>query len=279
VHGSLARRPRLTLLALLALAFTLLVGENARADPKPDTPRERAARAYDDGVRAFERAEYAAAAERFLEADAAVPSTDALANAVSAAQRSGDRALLERAAKRAILREPEDPELARTARRMLAEGAASSAAATRTTAPEATSATPSAGAGTSTTARSAAPATAPHDAASTRQRDAVDGDRTWPRAIFYAGAAGTAVLTGVTIWSGLDALSARNETTGRRTQNDSVVARARRTDVLLAGTIVLAAATAYVGFARIDWSAEREPVALGGLLSAEGAVVTAQGAW
>jgi hypothetical protein len=268
----------LTLPALLALAFVLVAGEHARADPKPDTPRERAARAYDDGVRAFERAEYAAAAERFLEADAAVPSTDALANAVSAAQRSGDRALLERAAKRAILREPEDPELARTARRMLAESAASPAAAARTPAPDGVPATPAAGAGTSTTPGSAATATAPPDASSPR-RDAVEADRSWPRGIFYAGVAGTAVLTGVTIWSGIDALEARGDLTGRQTQNDSVVARARRTDLLLAGTIVLAAATAYVGFARIDWSGEREPVALGGLLSAQGAVVTARGSW
>jgi NADPH-dependent curcumin reductase CurA len=96
--------------------------------------------------------------------------------------------------------------------------------------------------------------------------------------LFYAGAAGTALLGGLAIWSGIDTLDARGRLPGKTEEaNDSVRARALRTDALLAGTLVLAAATTYVGLAQISWGQASEPVALGGALGSQGAVVTARG--
>jgi hypothetical protein len=229
-------------------------------------------------VGAFERGDYALATQRFLEADAIVPSSDALSNALSAAERAHDSALLERAAARAIARESREPELARTARRLLAESKAATA-----TQPGAPAPTSGELATSGATATQPQPESAPADnrAAAPVEDKAhpAEGERAWSPAVFYAGAAGTAVLLGVTIWSGLDALSARDRLPGTNEDNDSVRARAHRTDAFLAGTIVLAAATTYVGLARVKWGAKSESVALGGAFDAQGAALHAWGNW
>jgi hypothetical protein len=107
---------------MLAVAL-VLCSRVSRADPSPtQTARiEPAAAAYDTGVKAFEKSDFALAARQFLRADELVPSTDALYNALLAAQRAKDDALVATAAERAIGRETSAPELAKRARKSLAE--------------------------------------------------------------------------------------------------------------------------------------------------------------
>ena len=84
-------------------------------------------------------------------------------------------------------------------------------------------------------------------------------------AVFYAGAGITLVLAGVTTWSGLDTLRARDELPNEPTQAqiDGVESRIQRTDLLLAGSILVGAATAYAGLALVDWrGGERAAVRL-----------------
>jgi hypothetical protein len=264
----------------LALACTVAAG-SAHAEPNANAERKGAARAYDEGVTAFERGNYAVAAARFLEADAIVPSSDALANALSAAERAHDGALLERAATRAIAREAQEPELARTARRLLAESKASTANKPTGTEPSTPMTAEAATSGATTTKPPAenAPASNRDVAPSDEKAHASERERAWPPTVFYAGAAGTAVLLGVTIWSGLDALAARDRLAGTKAGNDSVFARAHRTDALIAGTIVLAAATTYVGLAQVKWGAKSESVALGAGVEAQGAALRVWGNW
>ncbi len=259
--------------------FALLTSRVAFAEPKSEGDRERAAHAYDEGVSAYERAEYRLAAERFLEADALVASADAVANALSAAQKVGDPALLERTAERAVAREKEDAELAKTGRRLLAESKASRASQPSMKQPSAETPRPPANAKRETVPIAAPAAVVRSDVPESADRRRAR-EKPWPPALFYAGAAGTAVLGSLTIWSGIDTLDARERLPGTSEEdNDSVRARALRTDALLAGTLVLAAATTYVGLAKIRWGQDSEPVALGGALGAQGAVVTARGRW
>lgn len=73
-------------------------------------------------------------------------------------------------------------------------------------------------------------------------------------AVFYAGAAGTAVLVGLTIWSGVDTLSAKSAAEAD-TSNDwgHVKSLALRTDVFLGSAIVLGAATGAAALWLVDW--------------------------
>ena len=94
---------------------------------------------------------------------------------------------------------------------------------------------------------------------------------------FYVGAGVTAVLLGATIWSGVDTLSANANLNDPAPQNDidDVKGRILRTDLLLAGTVVAAAATGYIGLVVVDWDGYRTdaavlPVPGGGLLTARG---------
>ena len=82
--------------------------------------------------------------------------------------------------------------------------------------------------------------------------------RPLPPLVFYAGAGVTAVLIGVTTWSGLNTLAARDDLPERptRDQIDDVEARITRTDVLLATTVLVGAATGYAGIALVNWNAE-----------------------
>jgi hypothetical protein len=126
------------------------------------------------------------------------------------------------------------------------------------------------------------PSSAPSAATTaSRRAEAPRGERpTKPLspAVFYVGAGVTVVLAGLTTWSGLDALSANRALPARPTQNESddVHARMHRTDALLAGAIVVGAATAYAGIELVDWGGGRHasamlaPVRGGGILSAAG---------
>jgi len=79
--------------------------------------------------------------------------------------------------------------------------------------------------------------------------------RPLPPLAFYAGAGVTVVLIGVTTWSGLNTLAARDDLPERPTQTDidGVESKITRTDVLLAATTLVGVATAYAGLALVDW--------------------------
>jgi hypothetical protein len=97
--------------------------------------------------------------------------------------------------------------------------------------------------------------------------------------VFYVGLGTTVVLAGVTTWSGIDALNAKSDLPNPSTKarNDDVSGRARRTDWLLGGTLVVAAATAAVGFVWVDWGpGERSAITLSPVTG--GAVVGLVGA-
>jgi hypothetical protein len=94
-------------------------------------------------------------------------------------------------------------------------------------------------------------------------------------AVFYAGAAGTAVLVGLTIWSGVDTLSAKSAVEADPSKDWGHVQHlALRTDVFLASAVVLGAATGAAGIWLVDWGS-------GGHVSAaicpSGAAVRAEG--
>jgi hypothetical protein len=73
-------------------------------------------------------------------------------------------------------------------------------------------------------------------------------------AVFYAGAAGTAVLVGLTIWSGVETLSAKSAVeAGTATDWEHVQGLALRTDIFLASAIVVGAATGAAGIWLVDW--------------------------
>jgi len=229
------------------LSTTPLFAEEA--PPVSAAARRSAAQSYDRGVTQFDRGEYGAAAQSFLEADARAPSVDALRNALVAARKAKQAALVREAAERALAREKVAPELASEAREALAEAetwqAASAAApAPATPAPSSENNAEPPGAPAAPVALSRAPGATADRA---RPSDA------WARPVFFGGVAATAVLTGLVVWSGIDTLNKKNELPGTQHDNDEVHARAHRTDALLASALVVGAATAYVGIVWVDW--------------------------
>jgi hypothetical protein len=217
------------------LLAPLLRAEEPRA--KSAATREHAAELYDRGVTEFDRADYANAARSFLDADAAAPNADALRNALSAARRANDAALVRETAERGIAREATDPELAALSRAALVELDPPRPADSARDASTPTS----------------AERDAPPPAAATRDTPPSAPEPAWPRPVFYAGAVATGALVGVTIWSGIDALRAKQSLAGTEEGNDDVRARAHRTDALLASSVLVGAATAYVGLVWVDW--------------------------
>lgn len=79
-----------------------------------------------------------------------------------------------------------------------------------------------------------------------------------PRVVFFGGAAATAVLGGLTIWSGLDTQSARSAYASHPTRAglDAGIGKEHRTNILLAGTAVLGVATAAIGVFATNWKHE-----------------------
>lgn len=87
-----------------------------------------------------------------------------------------------------------------------------------------------------------------------------------PKGFFFAGAAATVVLAGVTVWSGLDTNSARSDYNQHPTSQglDDGIAKEHRTNILLGATAVVGVATAVVGLFATDWKpAEAHDVSLG----------------
>src|SRR5262245_36216833 len=94
----------LSLSALAVLVSLGIAARPVRAEDPQASQRQRAAAAFDDAVAKFNRAEFAEAARRFLEADALAPNAGAITNAIAAARRANEHLLVARAAERAIAR-------------------------------------------------------------------------------------------------------------------------------------------------------------------------------
>lgn len=76
---------------------------------------------------------------------------------------------------------------------------------------------------------------------------------------FFVGLGATAVLGGLTTWSGVDALAAKRALPAEPTVAavDDVKGRMKRSDGFFVGTLVGAAATALVGLVWVDWHPSR----------------------
>jgi hypothetical protein len=252
----LARFGLFTALSLSALGAG--AAEPTAAPESAPAVRRQAAHAYDRGVSEFDRADYAAAARSFLEADALVQNDDAIANALSAAQRARDPSLTREAAERVLERKTSNAALVARARAALAESQAEPGAAP---VDESVTITPAAPA-----SAKPAPAAANEAAAEDGGQAGTDGETSSARplspSVFFVGAGVTAALAGITIWSGVDTLAARDRLPGTQADNDAVMARAHRTDALLVGTLVVGAVTAFAGLRWVEWDKPAESVAV-----------------
>lgn len=74
--------------------------------------------------------------------------------------------------------------------------------------------------------------------------------------VVYTGAAVTAVLAALTIWSGIDTLSAKSDLPDPAPQGeiDDVKSKILRSNLLFGGTLITGALTTYAGFALVDWN-------------------------
>jgi hypothetical protein len=277
-------RPLLAPLAALVLAASL-VATAGRADPSAED-RTRAATLFDDAVAKYSRAEFGAAARGFFDADGLAPSTGAITNAIEAARRAGDFVLVARAAERAIGRgaalvlartaladaatrlarielscspapcsiavdgAPTDPSEAwflpgtHTVEARSPAGAVAHEQLSCVAGATYRAALSVPGAGEQGTA--APPVVPPPDAAA---------HHGLPRAVFFGGVGVTAVLAAVTVWSGVEAIAAKNALSSPSTTplEDNVRSLARRTDWLLLGAGLAGVATAVVGVWFTDW--------------------------
>lgn len=299
----------------------MLFGARAFADASETSATDRrntdpssegdAARAFEDGVRQFRRADYRAAAAAFLRADELAPSTEALENAIAAARRANDHLLVVTISRRALSREAAAPALAANAREALALaerhlsrlelGCVSTEPCTlvldgSSVNPGSVHVLPGLHTISASTARgenaevrleAAAgasyqlqlrPVPAPgkpgkpgkprtHAASNPEKVRPTAANKPLPPTAFWISLGVTGALAGVTTWSGIDTLNARDRLPEppTRAELDDVRGRIQRTDVLVAATVVLAAITTYGGFALVDWrtapmSAARGPV-------------------
>jgi hypothetical protein len=280
----------------LTLAATLHAGgAHAQGAPVTAEDRKRAAAAFDEGVSLFKQADYAGAARAFLEADRKSPNAATIMNAIGAAKRAGDHLLVARTAERAIARGDAvvvarealadaatrlarlelaceatpctlrlDGEPAEAAsyvlpgtHRIEARGAGDAAAEERVVAvagatyrislhPEAP-VRPLAG------PRPDEPARVPDEHPPSPGTPARGG---LPPAAFFGGLGATALLAGCTLWSGIDAVAAKNAlpSPASQAQEDDVHGRARRTDYLLLGAGLAGVGTAVLGIWVTRWS-------------------------
>lgn len=261
----------------VTLALTLVCGGTARAgDAVPPSDRKLAAAAFDQGVALFQHAEYAAAAQAFLEADRRSPSATAILNAIGAAKRAGDHLLVAHTAERAIARGDAIVEaraaLAEAATRLarLELGCESAPCVLRLDGEEAPAASyvlpgthrvEARGQGDATAEERVVCAAGATYRISLRPRALARPDtppparKGLPPGVFFGGLSVTAVLAGVTVWSGVDAISAKHALPAvpAQSQEDDVLARARRTDYLLLGAGIAGVASAAIGAFLTEW--------------------------
>jgi hypothetical protein len=268
-----------TMLVLLGLSSKV-------AFATPDGAKTRAAELFEQGVRQFSSTEYEAAAKTFLAADDLAPNARALVNGIIAARRAGLYLLVAEAAERALSRSDVDDNGVALAREALndADGRltrvdVSCAATPCTITIDGAAVKPGRGyvlPGTHdfigstadgatvtehlTTVAGASyrislnptPRVPPSDAAGHPEPERNShASKPLSPGVFYVGAAGTAVLVGVTIWSGVETLSAKSSAT--RANWDHVENLALRTDMFLAGAVLLGAATAAAGLWGTQW--------------------------
>lgn len=312
-------RPFLHLLCsscLIAGFFTVPRAAHAQAKPTTEQALDAAASAYDEGVEAFDRAEYKRAVLAFLRADALVPSDDALSNAITAAVRGGEHLMVTLAAERAIARQGADPKLVTRARKALAFASSKLAQLVLTCEPlpcgialdgdvvasgsryvlpgnhelvaiardgrrnqrqldlvagttyRVLIRTTDADAGEEqlelSSERRGADARPIEAGALDRRNRFERGPKDSPSSglppwTFYTGAAISVVLIGVTTWSGLDALAAKNDLgdAPREADRDAALDKIQRTDILVGASAVSVAATLYLGLFAVDWGTTR----------------------
>jgi hypothetical protein len=79
--------------------------------------------------------------------------------------------------------------------------------------------------------------------------------------VVYTGAAVTAVFTALTIWSGIDTLSAKSDLPDRPSQSelDDMDGKMLRSNLLGAGALISAGLTTYAGLALVDWNQSAAP--------------------
>lgn len=296
---------RLRTLPAAALAVSLatsLTAAPAGAQPTA-ADRQRAAAAFDVALGRYYRAEFAEAARGFFEADELAPSLTAITNAIAAARRASDHLLVARAAERAIAR----GEAVIEAREALAEAATrlsrlelSCDAGPCALALDGAPAQPSnyvlpgthlaaarspAGAAAQERVVAMAGATyrivlhpvSPDAAPRMGEAPPEPASSGLPRAVFFTGLGASALLAGITAWSGVDALAGKRALPAAPSQGqeDIVLARARRTDFLLGGAALAAVATAVIGLRFTRWTGGHAgvgiaPVAGGLALAAQG---------
>jgi hypothetical protein len=291
-----------TLLALFWLFWS------SAAPAAPDEAKARAAELFEQGVRQFSHAQYHAAAKAFLAADELAPNTRALINGITAARRAGLHLLVADAAERALARADMDSNGAALAREALAEAARNLTHVEVTCAPPPCTVTLD-GERIMPGARYVLPGThdligsAPNGANATEHlstaagasyrvalvlrtpepppKKAVDVPRAPTEtkskplspAVFYVGTAATAALVGLTIWSGVDTLGEKSNATEASWVH--VQHLALRTDLFLAGALVLGGATAAAGFGLVDWRSDSYATAT--VLPGGGAALVAKG--
>jgi hypothetical protein len=88
-----------------------------------------------------------------------------------------------------------------------------------------------------------------------------DAKKPFSPVVVYTGAAVTAVLAALTIWSGIDTLSAKGDLSDPAPQGeiDDVKSKILRSNLLFGGTLISGALTTYAGFALVDWDRQAAP--------------------
>jgi hypothetical protein len=280
------RRPgwRAPPFALAAAAILGLLAASALGATEAEQARARAA--YDAAIEAAGRHDYARAAELFAEADSIVPNDVALRSALDAAVLADDPVLGMRLVERADAR-PGSSALDAAARkaeeklgertgRLLVQCPAASCSATIDGSP-ATIGKPTVVAlgghtviieqGSAVSrqrvevASGATLAVAPRTATELRGGGAEQSDggaQGWSPAWFWAGLGATAVLGGVTIWSGVDTLARHADYLETGQGADAGRTAQTRTNVLLFTTIGLGLVTSAIGIFAVGWSSNED---------------------
>lgn len=266
---------------------------STHATPAPATTRtdadlkqaERASQEFELGVQHFEDGQYEAAARAFLRADVLAPNSDALSNALVAAERALAHLLVAEVAAQALQRTSTDPGLVAQARHALSEAARHLAQVRLTCSPDpcevsidghvtpsglhylnpgnhrfsATSTQPnterpvrvlSLNAGAeyevSLDVKKSSPQALTTPRPSTSPRDSRGDAAPHQKVVLYSGITVTAVLAGLTTWSGIDTMNYRNSLGERAPQSELDAAQEKilRTDVLLGSSIAFGLFTA-----------------------------------
>lgn len=283
--------------ALVITLTTFAARAEVKADhaANAEDPRGRAAALFEEGVRQFEKQDFTAAARTFLYVDELLPSARALSNALAAARRAGLHVIVAEAVERSRGRTDLEPEARKVFERAFADAVHNLARIEATCRPapctvavdglavnaaryfepgEHVAVASGQGRRAEQRLKCAAGATcaveialepppaapAPAIAAPPPPADVPPPPRQKPLRpwVVVAGATVTAGLAAMTVWSGVDALSARDRHApdSPAYDPDDVKSRALRTDLLLGGTALALGATAVVGLFFVDWNAK-----------------------